>query len=82
MSQTENLEQWSDTVGEPGWDQQIPNNANAPAKEHSSTPDVNVFDYEVTSFDEEAANHGQEMQEVGGKALLTQQPGLIEKRNS
>jgi hypothetical protein len=82
ISQTEDLEQWSETVGDPEQKQLTPSNTNAPTGERSSTPDVNVFDYEVTSFDEEAANQGPEMQEVGGKVLLTQQPGLIEKSDS
>ncbi|KAH8701803.1 hypothetical protein BGW36DRAFT_289204 [Talaromyces proteolyticus] len=37
----------------------------------AAASNVNVFDYEVNSFDDEASNRGQEMQEVGGKSLLT-----------
>ncbi|KAL1971042.1 hypothetical protein VTN77DRAFT_2876 [Rasamsonia byssochlamydoides] len=33
---------------------------------------VNVFDYEVSSFDEDSSNRGQEMQESGGGELLGQ----------
>lgn len=39
---------------------------------HLSFEKVNVFDYEVSSFDEEPSSRGQEMQETGGGELLGQ----------
>lgn len=42
-----------------------------PNRSGNDASDVNVFDYEVNSFDDSASNRDQEMQEVGGKSLLS-----------
>lgn len=43
----------------------------APNRSDNEASNVNVFDYEVNSFDDGASNRDQEMQEVGGKSLLS-----------
>lgn len=66
-------------VGEPGETvyEEWPdiNETPAPNKSDNAASHVNVFDYEVNSFDDDASGREQEMQEmkeVGGKNLLGQ----------
>lgn len=54
------------------WDQPHEITTRAPAPAH---PNVNVFDYQVQSFDSEPSVGGPEMQEKGG-GLLSQSHGL------
>jgi hypothetical protein len=43
----------------------------APNRNDNDASNVNVFDYEVNSFDDGPSSRDQEMQEVGGKSLLS-----------
>jgi hypothetical protein len=79
MSQPENLGEPSGTVDDSDWQQQALSNESAAPEDRCPGPNVNVFDYQVSSFDGETTNRGQEMQEIDGKGLLAQQSGLHEK---
>lgn len=60
-------DEWEQTMGSrPGFPSPSIEGRNVPASK------VNVFDYQVSSFDDDSAKQSREMQERGGKSLLGQ----------
>lgn len=49
-----------------------PHQGQPTASQEPARQDVNVFDYEVSSFDDEKSTPAQEMQEKSGQRLLSQ----------